>query len=404
MNGAAQTRTRTSIFLRLWMRATWVKRPQAALGVGSLLVGAAIASLLLNLYSGVQRKMTRDFRAFGPNAVLAPRSGSGNVLGPGSFIDESNLDGLGAHWRRGTEIDAVPVLYSVMRAGKAGAEFRLRSSNLVVAGTDFARFAQMNPDWHPGASALSAPAQPVCVVGNEVAIQLHLVAGDTLDLAPVATADNETTPYTFRVATIVNTGSSEDDQVFLPLPVLQRDLGLEGKISGAELRIGGEPETVNATIAALQARLPGMNIVPIRQIVYSEGVVLRTVRRLLLFLTILILVIVALCVMAAMTAIILERRKDIAVMKALGASDSLVMRLLLSEGAGMELAGGVAGFLAGALLARVLALRLFQVHLGVTWSTFPFVCVSSMLLAAGVTLYPVRIVHRIQPAVVLKGE
>ncbi|MGH9429942.1 MAG: ABC transporter permease [Terriglobia bacterium] len=404
MNDAAPARTRRRpLFLRLWMRAMWVKRPQAALGVGSLLLGAAIASLLLNLYSGVERKMTRDFRAFGPNAMLAPSSASGSVLSSGSLMHESNLARLASLGQQGAEVEAVPVLYSVMRAGKSGAQFQLRSSNLVVAGTDFAGFARMNPDWQPGADVLPA-AEPECVVGNEVAVRLHLVAGDRLDLAPVVAASEATNPAAFRVAAIVDTGSSEDDQVFLPLPVLQRTLGLEGKISGVELRIGGGPNQVNAVIHTLQAQLPGMDVVPIRQIVYSEGVVLRTVRRLLLFLTVLILVIVALCVMAAMTAIIFERRKDIAVMKALGATDSMVMGLFLSEGAGMGLAGGAAGFLVGALLAQAVALRLFQVHLGVTWWTFPFVCISSMLLAAVVTLYPVRIVHGIQPAVVLKGE
>ncbi|MGH9453086.1 MAG: ABC transporter permease [Terriglobia bacterium] len=404
MKDEPQNRTRRrSLFLRLWMRAMWVKRPQAALGIGSLLVGAAIASLLLNVYSGVERKMTQDFRAFGPNAMLAPASAGGSMLGSDNLISETILGRLASLRQQGAEVESVSMLYSVMRAGKAGAEFDRRSSNLVVAGTDFAAFARMNPDWQPGADHLSA-AHSECIVGNEVALRLHVVAGDTLDLAPVIDVGGQANPAAFRVAAIVDTGSSADDQVFLPLPALQHILGLEGKISGAELRFGGAPDQVNEAIHTLQAALPDVDVVPIRQIVYSEGVVLRTVRQLLLLLTILILVIVALCMMAAMTAIILERRKDIAVMKALGASDGLVMRLFLSESAGMGLAGGVLGFLAGALLAQAVALRLFQIHLGVTWWTFPFVCVSSMLLAAVVTLYPVRIVHRIQPAVVLKGE
>ena len=381
----------------------WVKRPQAMLGIGSLLVGAAIASLLLNLYSGVQRKMTRDFRAFGPNAMLTPMSGGGSLLSSTRLLDESNLERLAFFRHQGTEVNAVPVLYSVMRAGKPGTEFELRSSNLVVTGTDLPGFARMNPEWQPGAKSVPA-GESECIVGNEVAVRLHLKVGDTMNLAPVSAARNGTTPATFRVAAIVDTGSSEDDQVFLSLPFLQRALGLEGKISAVELRIGGGPQQVEAAIRALRTEVPGVEVVPIRQIVYSEGVVLRTMRRLLLLLSILILVIVALCMMAAMTAVILERRKDIAVMKALGASDSLVIRLFLSEGAGMGLAGGVAGFVAGAVMAQVVALRLFQVHLGVTWWALPLVCVSTMLLAAMVTLFPVRIVHRIQPALVLKGQ
>ena len=58
--------------LRLWWRALSVKRPQAILALLSLMVGAAVISMLLNLYGGVRRKMTQEFRGYGANVVLAP--------------------------------------------------------------------------------------------------------------------------------------------------------------------------------------------------------------------------------------------------------------------------------------------------------------------------------------------
>jgi len=132
--------------------------------------------------------------------------------------------------------------------------------------------------------------------------------------------------------------------------------------------------------------------------------VLGTIRWLLLSLTALILVIIAICVMATMTAIVLERRKDIGVMKALGAGDALVMRLFLAESAGLGLLGGLAGFSLGVLLARSLAQRWFGVTLGLSWWTLPLVCGLTTLLAVVATLFPVRVVRGIQPSVVLKGE
>ena len=143
---------------------------------------------------------------------------------------------------------------------------------------------------------------------------------------------------------------------------------------------------------------------PIRQIVYSSGKVLETIRWLMLSLTGLILVIIALCVMATMTAIVLERRKDIAVMKSLGAGDRLVMRLFLTEGAALGMIGGVAGFALGLGLAHEMARRLFSVSLSLTWWTFPAVCLASMMLAVLATLFPVRMVRGIQPARELRGE
>ena len=170
----------------------------------------------------------------------------------------------------------------------------------------------------------------------------------------------------YRIATVLTTGASEDDQVFLPLAALQSFLGMRGKVTLVELSIPGETRDVESAVHRLAGLLPGLEVRPIRQIVYSEGKVLGTIRWLLLSLTILILVIIALCVMATMTAIVLERRKDIGVMKALGAADALLMRLFMTEGAGLGLVGGVLGYgsgrVAGARLGRAALRRRAQLE------------------------------------------
>jgi putative ABC transport system permease protein len=120
--------------------------------------------------------------------------------------------------------------------------------------------------------------------------------------------------------------------------------------------------------------------------------------------TALILVIIAICLMATMTAIVLERRKDIGVMKALGASDLQVMRLFLTEGAALGMVGGCTGFFVGSFWAYGLAHHLFGVTLEVIWWTLPLVCGLATLLALGAAVFPVRMVRAIQPAAVLKGE
>jgi putative ABC transport system permease protein len=108
--------------------------------------------------------------------------------------------------------------------------------------------------------------------------------------------------------------------------------------------------------------------------------------------------------MATMTAIVLERSKDIGVMKTLGAADALLMRLFMTEGASLGLVGGVLGYGAGVLLARNLATRLFGVALGLHAWTLPAVCGLTVALAVIAAQAPVRIVRAIQPTVVLKGE
>ena len=208
----------------------------------------------------------------------------------------------------------------------------------------------------------------------------------------------------FRISTLITTGGSEDEQIFLPLGTVQSLLALPGKVTLTEVSIPGETHDVETEVAKLASVMPSLEVRPIRQIVYSEGRVLGTIRWLLLSLTVLILVIIGLCVMATMTAIIFERRKDIGVMKALGAADVLLMRLFVAEGASLGLVAGAVGCAAGMLLARSLGQRLFGVTLtGLAW-TLPLVCGLTVALAVIAAQVPVRIVRAIQPTVVLKGE
>jgi len=419
------------LFFRLWWRAITVQRPQAALAVLSLLVGAAVMSMLLNLYGGVQRKMTQDFRSYGANVLLAPGSatsithphpllpsptGQGNQgwgrpesTTASGVMDQSVMSLVEEFARQRRGVMAVPVLYEVVRLKRIPPDPRLPEFEHVVAiGTDMAGISRMNPGWRESkAMDYTGPLPlPLCGVGAHIASRLRVGLGDTIYLEPLTSSSGERAVdgATCRVFSVLTTGSSEDDQVFLPLEELQRLTGMTGKISLVQLRLEGERGEIESSLGELSRALPGVDVRPIRQIVYSEGRVLGVIRWFLLSVTALILVIIVICLMATMTAIVLARRKDIGVMKALGASDLKVMRLFLAEGAFFGLAGGCTGFFVGSLMAQGLAHHLFGVSLNVIWWTLPLVCGLAVLLGLGASVFPVRRVRAILPAVVLKGE
>jgi putative ABC transport system permease protein len=404
---------RRSMFWRLWLHSFTVKRSQAGLAISSLLVGAAVASMLLNLYGDVRRKMTQEFRAYGPNVVVAPQEPaaaasprSAAASAPGGLMEESNSPRAASALASLPRAVAVPVLYSVVELQRIPPDPRLPEfQNLVAAGVDFASLRSLYPGWRMQGGQ-GAGDSGGAVIGSRVAALLHLGPGDSFQLSALAGGGKsaETPAENFPVAGVVTTGASEDDQVFVPLARLQKLTGLESKISLIELSIPGDAAEIERASRGIAAALPGIDVRPIRQIVYSSGRVLGTIRWLTVSLTALILIIIALSVTATMTTIVMERKKDVAVMKSLGASDGLVMRLFLSEGAGLGLIGGLVGFILGVLLARGLAERLFSVGLSPTWWTLPAVALAAVLLAVVATLIPVKIVHRVQPATVLKGE
>jgi putative ABC transport system permease protein len=420
-----------SMFWRLWWRAITVQRSQAALALGSLVVGAAITSMLLNLYGDVRRKMTEDFRSYGPNVVIAPPStatGTDDVEGSRT-LEESALLPLSQFGRETPGMSFVPVLYAVVRVSRDTADPRLSEfTNVVAAGAEFGMLRTLNPGWRETGENISADLPPgYCAVGSNFAAQMHVRLGDSLQVEQLASVpersqDQQLGRHTppergaandpaslsplvrYRIATIVETGASEDDQVFLPIAALQSLLEMPGKVTLVEVRIPGGSREVKNAVQRLAGLLSTLDVRAIRQIVYSEGKVLETTRWLLLSLTVLIIGTIALCVMATMTAIILERRRDIGVMKALGAADGLLTRLFLAESATLGLLGGAIGYGAGAVLANGVAERLFGVKLSLSAWIPLMVCGFTVALAVIAAQTPMRIVREIQPTVVLKGE
>jgi putative ABC transport system permease protein len=358
----------------------------------------------------VHRKMTQEFRSYGANVILSNKGAA--TSGPaalGGLMDGATFQQVESLRSKVNGLAAAPALYLVARVSRVPSEPRLPDfENVVAVGSDFAALKTLVPGWRvtagPGDGLLSPGA---CAVGAHLAQRFRLKPGDSVKLTAngsSSSAEGQAASGIFQVARVISTGSSEDDQVFVPLAALQKLAGLDGKISVIQINIPGQAAEIERGVHQMAAAFPQLDVRPIRQIVYSQGKVLHTIRGLLISLMSLILVIIALCVMATMTAIVLERRKDIAVMKALGATNQEVTRLFVMEGASLGLVAGVAGFAVGGFLAAQVGERLFGVSLNVVWWTLPLVWAATILLAALATFFPVGIMRRIQPATALKGE
>lgn len=412
------------MFWRVWLRSLSVKRPQSTLAFAALALGAAVASLLLNLYGGARRKMQSEFRAYGPNVILSPATGrmgpQGSTPGPDGLIEASvfaqlqtELQSLGLAESRAA---TVPVLYAVVSArsaGKAGAA----ASNLVAVGANLSALYRLNPAWRVTGTRdkLSGDA---CVLGAHAAERLGLKSGDQIAVSTggfglsgtpmtpggLSVKKGRQNSTAFTVGALISSGGPEDDQVFVPLEALQQLSGLTGKISLVEMRISGTSGKVESAISRLAQALPSLEVRPVREIVQSEGHVLDTIRGLMLALSGLILGVVLPCVMATVATIVLERTKEVAVMKALGASERTLFGLLLAEVGALGISGGMVGFVVGAVVARRLGLDLFGVALNPDWATLLPVVGAALLAAALPALVPVWSVRSVDPARALRGE
>ena len=116
-----------------------------------------------------------------------------------------------------------------------------------------------------------------------------------------------------------------------------------------------------------------------------------------------VLLLTALCVMAAMTNVAIERRMDVGLMKAIGGATRRVVRLFLAEAALLGLAGGVIGAALGILLSIGLGKAVFGVAARPRLIVYP-VAVGLTVLVAILSAFPLRRLASIRPASVFRGE
>jgi ABC-type antimicrobial peptide transport system permease subunit len=118
---------------------------------------------------------------------------------------------------------------------------------------------------------------------------------------------------------------------------------------------------------------------------------------------VLILALTALCVLATMAALAMERRADVGLMKALGGTMSRIVGLFLAEVGVLGAAGGLIGCVAGVALAQWMGHRVFGTSITPRWEIFPLT-IALMIAVAMMGALPLRRLGKVKPAVILRGE
>src|SRR5262249_10341173 len=200
----------------------------------------------------------------------------------------------------------------------------------------------------------------------------------------------------------LTTGAAEDSRIYLSLPEFQSWAGVAP--STIEIAANGSAEDVDAILRDLTQAFPSADVHPVRQIVEGEARVLGKTRATLYAAAVLIILTAALCVLATLTGWVFDRRKDFAIMKALGASERLISGFFAAEAAALGAVGATLGFVVGIGIAAWIGRANFNAPVVPRIGVLPLVLVGSIAVALLSALLPMSLLRRVQPAVILKGE
>lgn len=384
-----------SMFWRVLRRSLFANRGRLFVILLALGAGAAITAALLNLQVDAKQRVAKEFRAFGPNAIVSPRSASEGGF-DSSLMEMTSLDAfLKAKQRFENNFVALPFLYLVATANSDG---HSASVPVVVVGSELATLGYRELGWSGVDYSMLPLSKNDCFVGVRIARELQLSAGGTIMIGTIGHRETS-----LRVKKIWSTGGPEDDQVFVHLDLAQQLANAGDKVSIVKLYVLDTPEQISKTIVFLQERNPEFEIRPIRQFTEGEARLYGKISGILTATVGVVLLLTALCVMAAMTNVAMERKNDVGLMKAIGGSVRRVLRLFLAEAALLGLAGGLIGAAVGIVISIGLGKAVFGVAAQPRLIVYP-ISVALTVIVAILAAYPLRRLVHIKPAAVFRGE
>ncbi|PYX62025.1 MAG: ABC transporter permease [Acidobacteria bacterium] len=375
-NGAQQRSgsPHQSMLLRMLFRSAVRRRGRVVTALSAMVVAAAVTTAVLNLYADVQAKLGTEFRSYGANIIVVAKEGM-PLPADALQVVESALEGRGI---------AVPFAYVVARTSDG--------HSVVVAGTDFDRIRRLDRWWK--VSAWPATSGEV-LVGRRAAAVVNPQSGH-FELSFQGHAIKLTS------AGFLETGAGEDSRIYMPLGDFVKWTGVQP--STIEVAATGSTKEISAVLRKLEDALPTADVCPVRQIVEGEANVLNKTRATLLAASVLIILTAALCVLATLTGWVFDRRRDFAIMKALGASQRLINGFFATQAAAMGVAGALLGFAVGIGVASWIGRVNFHAPVTPRFVVLPLVLAGSVVVALLAAVLPIGLLRRVQPANILRGE
>lgn len=362
--------TRHGWFLHFLKKSLGQRKGRVAVASVSVMIAAAVLVAALGLSLGIRQKLGGELKFYGANVMIVPREG---------FMSDGVLAKLAKE--RGVESYAAQV-YSPVTLKDASVE-------MIGLELDKARGLgwRLQGKWPEGRGIL---------VGVDVSKALDVEPGDTVDLG-VGEMEEK-----LEVTGFVETGGPEDMSVIMDLPAAQSLAGMEGKIGAVLVRV--KSEGLRETVRSIRGRLPGVEVKTLRQVAHAEESFLSKIELLMLLVTVVVLVASSISVSSTMSATVLERLKELGLMKAIGGTRREIGSFYLAEGLVIGLVGGLAGCMLGYISAQVVSVGAFGSFISVPAYVFPIAIALGMLISILACHVPLAEALRYRPSVILRGE
>ncbi len=347
----------------------------------------------------------------------------------GIYSPQGSISGYDALARRVRQVPGVVAVHPLIE-GQVLASAKGRSAGVAVRGMgerDVAGEALLSS--HIVAGSLDQFTDNTVMIGDKLAFKLGLKIGDAITLLSpngAATAFG-TVPRVkaYRVGAFFDVGMYEYDSnfVFMPLAAAQLYFQLPDAVNTLQVFVS-DPDQASAVAAAVQQQLGGQYRVYDWQQSNSAYFGAVQVERNVMFIILsLIILVAAFNIISSMIMLVKDKTRDIAILRTMGATRGMVLRIFMLSGASIGVVGTLLGFALGVaftthieqireLVQDVLHVNVFNAEIyfltQIPARIDPHEVVTVLAMAFGLsflaTLYPSWRAARLDPVEALRYE
>ncbi len=367
-----------------------------AISVIGVTIGVAAMIIVLSVFNGFNQKVTNILVGFDPHIRIEPQNTS-KLSNPDEIMSKINDSRI-----------------------KYIAPFTLNKGMLITTGFNKVIFVKgIDPEKSENVSGLKNSVLlgkfdlsddgdiGSILIGVSVAYRLKVNVGDTLTIVSPSGLENALTQFlepvtkTFIIKGIFNAENKEYDSrySYISIENAQKLFKLDNKVSGVEMRLDdiNYSEQVKEQI---QKNIGNEYMVQTWYDLHKDFYSILKVERWVAFIILsLIIAVASFNILASLTMTVIEKKRDIGILKAMGASDKVIRHIFLFEGLVVGLIGMFAGSGLGLLItllqkyfgiykldSSVYLINSLPVELRIT--DFIFIPAAALILCLLAALYP----------------
>ncbi len=413
----------------------------------TIALGASIATAMLNVMLDVGDKINQELKAYGANITVVSKSASVlnnlyEIEDDGSvevdeMIKENDVGKLKTIFWAFNITDFAPTVETSVTVGgekhKVVGTWFNHTLKLVTGETVITGVTNLRSWWEIKSGRWideqASENLDVAMIGKSFAEKQNLKVGDKIDVSG-RVVDGETKTVSLKVVGIFEAGDESDDGIYAPLEKVQYLSGTENYVQKIEVSALTTPDNELALKAAkdvnslsiaeyelwyctayvssicyqIQEAIPYTVASAFRQIAESEGDILDKTQLLMTLITIMSMIGAALGISNLVTSSVMERSGEIGLMKAVGAKNSQIIILILTEIFITAIIGAVGGYFMGFGFAQIIGHTVFGSSIEMN-GMVAFIVAVIILAVTLVGSFPaIRLMLRLRPSEVLHGR